>query len=337
VSDFALPRAAGLRESCCTKEAHKPLNALVFDGQLKLERDYPTPRAPDGESLVRVLRAGICNTDVEITRGYLGYRGVLGHEFVGIVAEGGLKGARVVGEINAYDGTCPTCLRGDVTHCPNRTTLGIANRDGALAEFLTLPTRNLHRVPDVVGDAQAAFAEPLAAACEITDRVHIRPTDRVCVIGDGKLGLLCAQVLHLTGCDLLAVGRHPDKLMILKMRGIATSTDPDSIRGGFDAVVECTGQASGFELARRLLRPRGTLVLKSTFHGAQEMPFAPIVIDEISIVGSRCGPFEPALRLLEKNLVDVESLISAEFPLSRGVEAFQVAMTPGMVKVQVTM
>ena len=313
------------------------MDALVFDGQLKLKRDYPMPRAPGGESLVRVLRAGICNTDVEITRGYLGYRGILGHEFVGIVTEGETKGARVVGEINAYDGTCPTCLRGDVTHCPNRTTLGIVNRDGALAEFFTLPTRNLHRVPDIVSDAQAVFTEPLAAACEITDRVHVRPTDRVCVIGDGKLGLLCAQVLHLTGCDLLAVGRHVNKLMILKMRGIATSVDPDSIRGGFDVVVECTGQADGFEMARRLLRPRGALVLKSTFHGAQDMAFAPIVIDEISIVGSRCGPFEPALRLLEKNLVDVESMISAEFPLSRGVEAFQAATRAGMLKVQIIM
>ena len=319
------------------------MNALVFDGELKLDRDHATPRAPDGESLVRVLRAGICNTDLEIVKGYMGYHGVLGHEFVGIVEDGEMtevtlvKGTRVVGEINASDGTCPTCLRGDETHCPNRTTLGIVNRDGALAEYLSLPTRNLHRVPDVVSDEQAVFTEPLAAACEIPDRVHIRPTDRVCVIGDGKLGLLCAQVLHLTGCDLLAVGRHADKLMILKMRGIPTTTDPNSIRGTFDVAVDCTGQASGFDLARKLLRPRGTLVLKSTFHGAQEMPFAPIVIDEVTIVGSRCGPFEPALRLLEKNLVDVESMISAEFPIARGVEAFHAAATPGMLKVQITL
>jgi alcohol dehydrogenase len=313
------------------------MNALVFDGKLKLERDYPMLRVSAGESLVRVLRTGICNTDIEITKGYMSYHGVLGHEFVGIVEDGEMRGARVVGEINAYDGTCPTCLRGDVTHCPNRTTLGIVNRDGALAEYLTLPTLNLHRVPDVVSDAQAVFTEPLAAACEITDRVHIRPTDYVCVIGDGKLGLLCAQVLHLTGCDLVAIGRHADKLKILQMRGIATTMESDSVRGQFDIVVECTGQASGFELACKILRPRGTLVLKSTFHGAQEMPFAPIVIDEISIVGSRCGPFEPALRLLEKNLVDVESMISAEYPLVRGVEAFEAAMTLGMLKVQITM
>lgn len=309
------------------------MNALLFDGQLKLARDYPVPRAPADETRVRVLRAGICNTDIEIIKGYLGYHGVLGHEFVGVTDEG----ARVVGEINAYDGTCSTCLRGDVTHCPNRSTLGIMNRDGALAEFLLLPTRNLHRVPDAVSDAQAVFVEPLAAACEITERVHIRPTDRVAVIGDGKLGLLCAQVLHLTGCDLLTLGRHADKLAILARRGIATTLNPESIRGTFDVVVDCAGHASGFKLARRLVRPRGTLVLKSTFHGAQEMPFAPIVIDEISIVGSRCGPFAPALRLLEKKLVDVESMISAEFPITRGVEAFERAVAPGVLKVQIIM
>jgi alcohol dehydrogenase len=309
------------------------MHALVFDGQLKLTRDYPAPRAPDGEARVRVLRAGICNTDIEIIRGYLGFRGILGHEFVGALDDG----TRVVGEINASDATCPTCLRGDVTHCPNRTTLGIVNRDGALAEFLVLPTRNLHRVPDAVSDAHAVFVEPLAAACEITERVHIRPTDRVAVIGDGKLGLLCAQVVHLTGCDLIAIGRHANKLAILQRRGIATTTDPDAIRGAFDVVVDCAGHASGFELARKLLRPRGTLVLKSTFHGAQEMPFAPIVIDEISIVGSRCGPFSPALCLLEKKLVDVEALMDSEFPIARGVEAFERAVQPGVLKVQVIM
>ncbi|MBI5305563.1 MAG: alcohol dehydrogenase catalytic domain-containing protein [Chloroflexi bacterium] len=309
------------------------MNALVFDGEIKLVRDYPTPHAPAGEARVRVLRAGICNTDIEIVKGYMGYRGVLGHEFVGVTDDG----TRVVGEINAYCGECPTCLRGDPTHCPNRTTLGIVNRDGAFAEYLTLPTRILHRVPDLVSDAQAVFVEPLAAACEITERIHIHPTDRVAVIGDGKLGLLCAQVLALTGCDLLVVGRHASKLAILARRGIATTTDADAMRGAFDLVVDCAGHASGFELARKLLRPRGTLVLKSTFHGAQEMPFAPIVIDEISIIGSRCGPFAPALRLLEQRLVDVDSLSTAEYPLVRGVEAFERAVQPGVLKVQLVM
>jgi alcohol dehydrogenase len=313
------------------------MKAIVFDGAVRLDSNYPIPQPPRGESLVRVTRAGVCNTDLEIVKGYMGYHGILGHEFVGVVESGEMKGERVVGEINAYCGVCLTCLRGDPTHCPNRTTLGIAGRDGAMAEYLVMPTHTLHLVPDMVSDQQAVFVEPLAAALEIPDRVHIKPTDRVCVIGDGKLGLLCSQVLSLTGCDLLAVGRHPDKLMILKMRGIATTNEPESINGKFDVVVDCTGQASGFELARSLLRPRGTLVLKSTFHGAQEMPFAPIVIDEISIVGSRCGPFEPALRLLEKDLIDVDSMISAEFPIEQGVEAFEIAAKPGMLKVQLTM
>ena len=214
------------------------MNALVFDGKLNLVRDYPVPHVPEGESLVRVRRAGICNTDLEIIKGYMGFRGVLGHEFVGTVESGELKGERVVGEINAYCGQCPTCRRGDETHCPNRSTLGIVNRDGALAEFLSLPTRNLHLVPDQVSDAQAVFTEPLAAACEITDCLHIKPTDRVCVIGDGKLGLLVAQVLSLTGCDLLVVGRHADKLMILKMRGIATTIEAESVKEQFDVVVD---------------------------------------------------------------------------------------------------
>ena len=312
------------------------MRAIVFDGQLKLQRDLPEPRVRD-ESLVRVLRAGICNTDLEIVKGYMGFKGILGHEFVGVVEFGEMQGARVVGEINAYCGTCPTCLRGDVTHCPHRTTLGIVNRNGALAEFLSLPARNLHRVPDAVSDAQAIFVEPLAAACEITDRIHIRPTDRVAVIGDGKLGLLCAQVLQLTGCDLLAMGRHESKLSLLRRRGIATTIDADSIHDQFDVVVDCTGHASGFALARKLTRPRGTLVLKSTFHGGQDTSFAPIVIDEISIVGSRCGPFAPALRLLEQKLVDVDAMVSAEYPLERGVEAFARAVAPGVIKVQVTM
>ena len=312
------------------------MQALVFDGELKYQSDYPRPQRTE-EVLVKVLRAGICNTDIEIIKGYMGFRGVLGHEFVGIVQDGEMRGARVVGEINAYDGTCPTCLRGDVTHCPNRTTLGIVNRDGALAEYLTLPQRNLHRVPATVTDAQAAFTEPLAAACEITDRIHIRPTDHVCVIGDGKLGLLCAQVLRLTGCNLLVIGRHADKLAILKKQGIATTIDIEPIDYPFDVVVECTGHSSGFDLARKLTRPRGTLVLKSTFHGGQETAFAPFVVDELSIVGSRCGPFAPALRLLEQKLVDVDSMTSAEYPIAQGVQAFERAVAPGVMKVQVTM
>ncbi|MGE5138075.1 MAG: MDR/zinc-dependent alcohol dehydrogenase-like family protein [Rudaea sp.] len=309
------------------------MRALFFDTRLTLRDDLVRPEPAAGELLVRVRRAGICNTDIEITRGYMGFSGVLGHEFVGMLEDG----TRVVGEINAHDGTCETCRRGDPTHCPNRTTLGIAGRDGALADFLTLPARNLHRVPDRVTDRLAAFVEPLAAAVEITERVHVRPTDRVAVIGDGKLGLLVAQVLRLTGCELVLVGRHKHKLSLAAARGIDTTSEPEAFEGKRDIVVECTGQPGGFELARAMLRPRGTLVLKSTFHGAQELALAPIVVDELSIVGSRCGPFEPALRLLASGLVDVEPLIEAEYPLERGLEAFEHAVRPGALKIQVVM
>jgi threonine dehydrogenase-like Zn-dependent dehydrogenase len=305
----------------------------VFDGQMSFRDDYPLPTPPPGEVLVRVRRAGICNTDIEITKGYMNYRGVLGHEFVGELADG----TRVVGEINAYDGTCDTCQRGDVTHCSNRSVLGIFQRDGAMAEYLTLPARNLHRVPDAVSDAQAVFIEPLAAALEITDRVHIRPSQRVVIVGDGKLGLLAAQVLQLTGCHLSVIGRHARKLAILQRRGIPRLDNPAEAFRCFDVAVDCSGQADGFELARRLLRPRGILVLKSTFHGAQEMAMAPMVVDEVAVVGSRCGPFAPALRLLEQRLIEVETLLDAEYSVEQGVEAFRRAMTPGTLKVQIVL
>jgi alcohol dehydrogenase len=309
------------------------MKALVFDGHLSFRDDHPLPNPPPGEVLVQVRRAGICNTDIEITRGYMSYRGVLGHEFVGVLSDG----SRVVGEINASDGTCDTCRRGDVTHCRNRSVLGIFKRDGTMAEYLTLPARNLHRVPDAVTDTQAVFVEPLAAALEITERIHVRPSQCVAIIGDGKLGLLVAQVLQLTGCHVRVVGRHARKLEILRRRGIPALDKPTEHGGRFEVVVDCSGQASGFELARQLLRPRGTLVLKSTFHGAQEMVMAPVVIDEIMVVGSRCGPFEPALRLLERRLIDVETLLDAEYPIAQGVEAFQRAMTPGTLKVQIVL
>ena len=307
------------------------MKALVFDGRLSYRDDYPVPTPPPGEVLVRVRRAGICNTDIEITKGYMDYRGVLGHEFVGVLSDG----SRVVGEINAADGTCDTCRRGDVTHCRQRSVLGILKRDGAMAEYLTLPAGNLHRVPDAVTDVQAVFVEPLAAALEITDRLHIRPSQRVAIVGDGELGLLVAQVLQLTGCQLSVFGRHASKRAILRRRGIPTLDTSGQWYGCFDVVVDCSGQPSGFELARRLLRPRGTLVLKSTFHGTQEVTMAPFVVDEIAVVGSRCGPFQPALRLLERRLIDVDALLDAEYPIERGVEAFERAMTPGTLKVQV--
>ena len=313
------------------------MRALYYDQELQYRPDIPDPIPPQGEALIRTRMAGICNTDMEIVRGYLGFSGVLGHEFVGEVARADnapeLVGQRVVGEINAYCGQCATCRRGDPTHCPKRTSLGIAGRDGAMADYFTLPIDLLYPVPSAVPDEWAVFTEPLAAACEIIEQVPIRPSDRVLVLGDGKLGLLVAQVLQLTGCDLMAVGRHPEKLAILERRGIRTQTAEERISPGADIVVEATGSAGGFASARTLVRPRGTLVLKSTFHGDVTMDLSMVVVDEVTIVGSRCGPFRPALRLLEQRLVDVEPLIHETFSLDDSLVAFERAAAPGVLKV----
>ena len=317
------------------------MKAVVFDpeaGGLRLDTDYAQPTPPPGEARIRTLLAGICNTDLEILRGYARFTGVLGHEFVGQVVQAedpSLVGQRVVGEINAYCGTCPTCRAGNETHCPQRTTLGIHDRDGALAEFFCLPARNLHPVPQNLPDEAAVFTEPLAAACEILDQIHIRPTNRVVVLGDGKLGLLIAQVIALTGCELTVVGRHQDKLDILARRGIVTQIATHGLARKADLVVECTGQAQGFQTARELVRPRGTLVLKSTYHGRVETDLSSLVVDEIQLVGSRCGPFPAALRLLAQGLVDVQSLIEAEYSLDEALAAFEHAGRRGSLKVLV--
>ena len=313
------------------------MRALHFDHTLQYQPDAPDPTPPPGEALIRTRLAGICNTDLEIIKGYMDFSGILGHEFVGEVVQAddapGLVGQRVVGEINAYCGDCPTCRRGDPTHCPLRTTLGIFRRNGTMADYFTLPTKLLYPVPAAIPGEWAVFTEPLAAACEITDRVQVRPTDRVVVLGDGKLGLLIAQVLQLTGCNLLAVGRHPEKLTILEKRGIRTQLAGEAIEPGLDIVVEATGSAEGFATARQLVRPRGTLVLKSTFHGEVTLNLSMVVVDEVTLVGSRCGPFPAALRLLEQRLVEVESLIHATYPLNKGLVAFEQAATPGVLKV----
>jgi threonine dehydrogenase-like Zn-dependent dehydrogenase len=298
------------------------------------------------EALVRVLLSGICNTDLEIARGYAGFNGTIGHEFVGVVEKSSkreLAGRRVVGEINAGCGRCNLCRAGDSRHCASRTVLGIVGRDGAHAEFLQLPNVNLIPVPKNIPDEQAVFTEPLSAACGILERASIAKSDRVAVIGDGKLGLLCAQVVALTGAPTLLVGKHAEKLRIVERRGIETSTpkeaatrsrDEGSRRSGeFDVVVEASGAAGGFKLALDLLRPQGRLVLKSTFHGTTEIDAARIVVDEISIIGSRCGRFQPALDLLKKNAVDVSSLISEEHSLSNSRHAMRRAKTRGILKV----
>ncbi len=295
----------------------------------------------EGEAVVRVLLAGVCNTDLEIVRGYAGFEGTLGHEFVGVVEEApgdaSLVGKRVVGEINAGCGRCALCRRGDARHCPARTVLGIAGRDGAFAEYLQLPVVNLLPTPEEIPDERAVFTEPLAAACGITERVRVEDGMRVAVVGDGKLGLLCAQALRATTkAEVTLIGRHDAKLEIARRRGVETFKSgelPPDFRRSFDVAVEASGSPGGFHAALELLRPRGVLVLKSTFHGATELNAAPIVVDEISIVGSRCGRFAPALELLKRDAVDVESLIHDEFHLTEGVRALERAAEPGVLKV----
>ena len=290
------------------------------------------------EALVRVLLSGICNTDLEITRGYGGFNGTIGHEFVGIVEDSPdntLVGKRVVGEINAGCGQCDVCRAGDSRHCAARTVLGIAGRDGAHAEFLRLPLANLMRVPDKIADEHAVFAEPIGAACGIMERTEITSDQKVAVVGDGKLGLLCAQAIALTGAPVLLIGKHPEKLRIAERRGIETATSRQAAKRKreFDVVVEASGCASGFSVALELLRPLGVLVLKSTFHGTTSLEASRIVVDELSIVGSRCGRLAPALGLLNKGAIDVDSLISEEYPLRDGVLAMERAGSKGVLKV----
>jgi threonine dehydrogenase-like Zn-dependent dehydrogenase len=321
------------------------MDALYYDQTLQLKHDYPRPERRRGESLIRVLKSGICLTDIHLTNGYLSFTGVLGHEFVGIVEESddaSLVGQRVVGEINAACHDCPTCRMGNPTHCPNRTSLGIDRRDGAHAHYTQLPDVNLLRVPANVSDDEAVFTEPLAAACEVVQQHHILPTDRVVVIGDGKLGLLVAQVVGLTGCELHVIGRHAAKLAILEARGIVTEQiqrDEDSrlLTNWADVVIECTGNSSGFAMARRLVRPRGTFILKSTYGGEIGVDLSALVVDEVTLLGSRCGPFAPALRLLSAGLVDVASLLTATYPLAEGMAAMEHATRKGTLKVMLDM
>ena len=274
--------------------------------------------------------AGICNTDLELARGYMGFSGVLGHEFVGVVEraeEAALLGKRVVGEINIACGKCAYCRDGLKNHCPNRSVLGILGKDGAFAEFLTLPVENLHEVPSSVTDEEAVFAEPLAAALQITRQIEITPSMKVAVLGDGKLGLLIGQALQLAGGRLVVIGHHAKRLEILARRGIGAVLEPASAEWGreFDVVVDATGSPTGLELAYRLVKPRGTIVLKTTVAKMDLFDLNRLVIDEVALVGSRCGPFDAALLALAKKDVDVKPLISRSMPLREGVEAMRLA------------
>ena len=320
------------------------MNALWLENNKISLRDIPQPRKQN-EALVKIRKAGICSTDLELVKGYYPYTGILGHEFVGEVisltpgpSPGGRGvgvriGDRVVGEINVVCNECEQCLSGRSTHCENRTVLGIINRDGTFAEFTNLPTANLHRIPASVPDEMAVFTEPLAAALEIQQQVHINPTDRVLLIGAGRLGQLIAQTLALTGCDLRVVARHKRQQDLLKARGIGIISEEEIKPWRWDIVVEATGSPSGFSLARRAIRPRGTLVLKSTYKGEMNVNFSSMVVDEINMIGSRCGPFEPALRLMESKQVDPTVLIASEFKLKDALKAFEHAAEPGVLKV----
>jgi threonine dehydrogenase-like Zn-dependent dehydrogenase len=314
------------------------MKALWLENNQLGMRTLPEPAKP-GEALIRIRVAGICSTDLELVRGYYPFTGIPGHEFVGEVVTADDRswiGQRVVGEINVTCGSCEQCLNGRSLHCEHRTVLGITKREGTLAEFTTLPLANLHRVPASVPDELAIFTEPLAAALEIQQQVHIRPADRVLVVGAGRLGQLVAQSLALTGCDLHVVARHAYQQKILVERGIRIISEEDVQPWRWDIVVEATGSPGGFSLARQAIRPRGTLVMKSTYKGEVPVNFSSIVVDEVTLVGSRCGPFEPALNLLEKGEVDPSVLIAKEFGLDDALQAFAYAAGAGVLKVLVT-
>jgi len=318
------------------------MRALRFDGRLALNVLEPEPVPGPGEALIKLRLAGICHTDLELTRGYMGFSGILGHEFVGELLENSgewRRGQRVVGEINIACGRCDLCRAGIPSQCRNRSTLGIFNYPGTFADQLRLPVSNLHAVPDAVPDEIAVFTEPLAAALQVTELIPVRPTDDVIVIGAGKLGLLVAQVLRLTGCALTVVARQVRPIGLLNQWSIA-HVQPDG--NGFhpplgrqqaDVVVDCTGSAEGFAAALELVRPRGTIALKSTYTALPQADLTRIVVDEIKLVGSRCGPFRPALSLMEARLVDVQSMIDGCYSLSDGLVAFERAAERGVLKV----
>jgi len=314
----------------------------TIDGELRVA-EVPIPET-DGEALVRVIKSGICNTDIEIARGYAGFNGTLGHEFVGVVERSPnmphLQGKRVVGEINVGCGACTLCKSGDPRHCPGRSVLGIHRRDGAHAEFLNLPAANLFEVPDNVSDNAAVFVEPLAAANGIAEQIDIKPDTQVAVVGDGKLGLLCAFTMIRRTRNVVLFGKHADKMALANRNGRNIETRFSSVTtdfsASFDVVIEASGSESGFSIALDMVKPRGQVVLKSTFHGKTGLDASRIVVNEISVRGSRCGRFGPALELLSNGEIEVEDLVSEEFSLENGVEAMRRAAENGVLKVLLT-
>lgn len=312
------------------------MRALYWDGHsLRVQERHPVPQASDERALVRVRLAGVCSTDLQILKGYMDFRGVPGHEFVGEVHEGPAEwlGKRVVAEINFGCGRCDACGRGMQRHCPTRQVMGILGADGSFAEYLAVPLANLHAVPDSVPDEAAVFTEPLAAAFEILEQIPLQPGIQTVVLGDGKLGLLCAFVLHQAGAAVTVVGRHDTKLALARKAGLRAVNLSDWQPQAVDLVVEATGSPAGLQRAIAAVRPRGTLVLKSTLAEDHTLSLAPLVINEVTVVGSRCGLFPPALKALALGRVPVSSLIERSYPLSDGVEAVSAAARRGSRKV----
>ncbi len=315
------------------------MRAVVFDNELKLVKDYKNPIPKAGEALIKTKMVGICNTDYEITLGYMGYKGVIGHEFVGVVEncdDKSLIGKRVVGDINCGCGECDWCKKDLHRHCPNRQTLGIWQKDGCFSDYFTLPVKNLLEVPNNVPDEQAVFVEPLAAALEILEQIHIQPIQKVLVLGDGKLGIITALALNASGLDITLVGKHKEKLDIAKAQGVKTCLLSDlNVKKEWDVVVEATGSITGFETSIALVKPRGTLVLKSTIVASKEFNFSSLVVDEVTIVGSRCGRFKPALRMLEQGRIDLRPLISEIYDVENVIDAFEANKRKDTVKILV--
>ena len=313
------------------------MRAVVFDEKLYLDKDYKKPIPKKNEALIKTKLIGICNTDHEITLGYMGYKGVIGHEFVGVVEECEDKtmiGKRVVGDINCGCEECEWCKKDLQRHCPNRQTLGIWQKDGCFSDYFTLPVKNLLVVPDDVPDEQAVFTEPLAAALEILEQIHIQPVQKVLVLGDGKLGIITSLALNASGLDITLVGKHKEKLDIAKAQGVKTKLLQElDVKKEWDIVVEATGSVTGFETSIALVKPRGTLVLKSTIVASKEFNFSSLVVDEVTIVGSRCGRFSPALRMLEQKKIDLSPLISKVYPVEDVIEAFEANKRKDTIKI----
>lgn len=312
------------------------MRALVYDNnQTSLQTAIPLPEPQEDEVLLKIRRAGICNTDLELIAGMYDFAGIPGHEFVAVAEQGPshLLGKRVVGEINVACRDCDFCRRGIPSQCRNRRTVGIRHHPGAFADYLALSVQNLHIVPDTISDDQAVFIEPLAAALQITEAVHISPRDRAAVVGLGKLGLLAAQVLKLTGAEVIGITRRESQKRLLEKWGIPAAAYSETRAESFHIVIDCTGQAQGFEDALRLVQPRGTLILKSTYNSLPKADLTQIAVREIRLVGSRCGPFESAIRLLKMGLVDVTALIEARYLFDSIIEALQHAARPGALKI----